>query len=171
MKGDKGEYMCCIGYPELPCQDVYTTGPSESLNPSSYLNCNPFSEPRLSNDSPSGALEFAGTLLGFDDYVSMYLLLPLSPVLSGSSPLCSIQECSAHTGRRHGPRGRDGIVRPIRTPIPFASPSPNCCPRELKGKSVDYSDYTGENIKLDKILLNGNNVCMVLLPPPLPSPF
>ena len=82
--------------------------------------------------------EFAGTLLGFDDYVSMLsprlrsigdflLMLMLDMVLE------DVTELLAALSTTHSVTAADFLI----------------------------SDYSGSNTKLSKILLNGNNICMV----------
>jgi U6 snRNA-associated Sm-like protein LSm5 len=61
--------------------------------------------------------EFSGTLLGFDDYVSMCLRAPLSVAI-----LINL---------------------------------------DMVLEDVTEFDYNGSQTKLPKILLNGNNICMV----------
>ncbi len=91
-------------------------------------------------NSRSLSLEFAGTLLGFDDYVSQ---LKLS---------LAYADALLMKAGRHGARGCHGIVR-------FGS---------LPGwrewlRVFTRSDYNGTNTKLSKIMLNGNHICMVTL--------
>lgn len=62
---------------------------------------------------------------------------------------------------RHGPRGCDRIVRPCF--MPLALPSGLLY-------LLSPSDYSGNHLKLKRILLNGNNVCMVRLTMSFPLP-
>lgn len=80
--------------------------------------------------------EFTGTLMGFDDYVSTWWII---------GALCA----SLITGR-YGPRKCDRVVSTVR----FYT-------RMYTTFLHQGSDYSGTQTKLSKILLNGNNICMV----------
>lgn len=80
--------------------------------------------------------EFSGTLVGFDDYVSKLHLV---------ASQIDIQNIDAI---RHGAGGCHRIVRGPNIANWYQCTDPS-------------SDYTGNHTKLSKILLNGNNICMV----------
>lgn len=113
MKGDKGK------------QPIFSAIHNEALL--SYCPC----------------LEFAGTLLGFDDYVSR----------SALSSSCDIEHVT-NPSLRHGAGRRDRIVRFLF----YVAGDHN---QPSFAADIPCSDYSGSNTKLPKILLNGNNICMV----------
>lgn len=84
-------------------------------------------------------LEFAGTLLGFDDYVSK-------------------SKCVRNVTGTLLLRNPPDMVLENVTEL-FVSPN-TCCFQQLM-LTDRLSDYSGSNTKLPKILLNGNNICMV----------
>lgn len=86
-------------------------------------------------------VEFAGTLLGFDDYVSVYTRVAPAPFLAHQELLDMVLE----------------DVTELYAPRSYIALPPS------KIITVVASDYTGSQTKLPKILLNGNNICMVRL--------
>lgn len=84
--------------------------------------------------------EFSGTLLGFDDFVSMCYNMP--GLLDAD--LLTIYQIWCWR------------MSPNSTPPPSLVSLANVC---IKA-DLQHSDYTGATTKLPKILLNGNNICM-----------
>jgi small nuclear ribonucleoprotein (snRNP)-like protein len=86
-----------------------------------------------------GDKEFAGTLLGFDDYVNM--------VLEDVTELYVLSQATAAPAN------------------PQDFKSSNWWFGEAKHEgcvlTFEDSDFSGGQTKLPKILLNGNNICMV----------
>ncbi|KAL9101367.1 MAG: hypothetical protein Q9163_003369 [Psora crenata] len=87
----------------------------------------------------NAGLEFAGTLLGFDDYVSMlfpeqYFVMENIIMLMLDMVLEDVTELSAVLTQATTVRDADSF----------------------------RSDYNGTSTKLSKILLNGNNICMLI---------
>lgn len=84
-----------------------------------------------------GDKEFSGTLMGFDDYVSMY---------SDSTPNCVSKLTFCFQ-------------------IWYLKTWPSCAHILLNtihwNTNFHHSDFSGAQTKLPKILLNGNNICMV----------
>ena len=79
-------------------------------------------------------------MVGFDDYVSKFTLtVAFGKNIDSNDDLF-----------RHGPGKRDGIVRLGRR-VGEAG----------RGILTIHSDYSGNHTELPKILLNGNNICMV----------
>ncbi len=111
----------------------------------SLLPYSAYDRPMGTNNSLS---EFAGTLVGFDDYVSTLHAPPPTP--PSSTPQTKL------TSHRHG-HGR--CHRVVST-----SWSPPPAPLQNHADVDALSDYSGNHTKLKKILLNGNNICMVSSP-------
>ncbi len=87
--------------------------------------------------------EFAGTLLGFDDYVSTSLLFSFFATESVRLTL-----------------GSDMVLEDV-TELYVFYHAENQTNTSFAADSA-CSDYSGSNMKLPKILLNGNNICMVM---------
>lgn len=123
-------------------------------------HAHPYPCPALQATNSSIAMaEFSGTLVGFDDYVSKLKLWRFYDPRDGREEL----ELTCH-----------------QTWSSRTSPSCKLIPPVLKNEevrpsraSIDlsfHSDYSGQHVKLPKILLNGNNICMVSPKAILPSP-
>ncbi|EXJ64898.1 hypothetical protein A1O7_01237 [Cladophialophora yegresii CBS 114405] len=95
-----------------------------------------------------GDKDFAGTLIGFDDYVSMLSpCSPLSNAWGGLERTVLTRLLLCDEGDAHAD---------VNLPLWI----------DMVLEDVIEFDYTGAQTKLPKILLNGNNICMVGQPSP-----
>ena len=106
--------------------------------------------------------------MGFDDYVSKFPL-ELGVVLNPLSYFRFFHSCCEADGPvRYGPGRRDGIVRYPPAPPLLIWGRHTRQRRAFRLADAEVvvcgrtdSESTGEQVKLKKILLNGNNICMV----------